>query len=211
MFPSHDLAGDISGAALRVLDQLKSNNIDIIYIKPDISQLSEEQILKERICFGVLQQYTRSALFENMFIVSNVNVEQVLGSVSLKNYWRDINNVISSTIHMSNVFKHTEPLLTTMSRKKETVRIGTFGVVNSETGKEKLFYDLENARVKNYYYSLSEQTLNSKDILSKIRLFVEQQKHDRLHVGFSIYTTSYEQDYVYSQQFASFIQEENII
>ncbi len=205
-------AGDISGAALRILDQLKSNKIDIVYIKPDVTQLSEQQVLKERLCFGVLQQYTRSALFDNMFIISNVNVEQVLGSVSLKNYWRDINNVISSTIHMSNVFKHTEPLLTTMSRKRETVRIGTYGVVNSETGKEKLFYDIQNTRLKNYFYGLSEKTLDEdKNVLSDIRSFVEENKEDRLDVGFSIFSTSYEKDYVYSQHFASFIQEETII
>ena len=204
--------GDVSGAALRILDQLKSNKIDIVYIKPDVTQLSEQQVLKETLCFGVLQQYTRSALFNSMFIISNVSVEQVLGSVSLKNYWRDINNVISSTIHMSNVFKHTEPLLTTMSRKRETVRIGTFGVVNSETGKEKLFYDIQNTRLKNYFYGLSEKTLDEdKNVLSDIRSFVEENKEDRLDVGFSIFSTSYEKDYVYSQHFASFIQEEKII
>tara|TARA_X000001388_G_C2234653_1_gene124767 strand:+ start:9820 stop:10653 length:834 start_codon:yes stop_codon:yes gene_type:complete len=204
--------GDVSGAALRILDQLKSNKIDIVYIKPDVTQLSEQQVLKETLCFGVLQQYTRSALFNSMFIISNVSVEQVLGSVSLKNYWRDINNVISSTIHMSNVFKHTEPLLTTMSRKRETVRIGTFGVVNSETGKEKLFYDIQNTRLKNYFYGLSEKTLDEdKNVLSDIRSFVEENKEDRLDVGFSIFSTSYEKDYVYSQHFASFIQEETII
>jgi len=204
-------AGDVSGAALRVLDQLKTNNIEIVYVKPDIGQLSEEQILKERLCFGVLQQYTRSALFSNMFIIDNVCVEQVLGSVSLKNYWKDINNVISSTIHMSNVFKHTEPLLTTMSRKRETVRIGTYGVVNSETGKEKLFYDLQNTRLKSYFYSLTEDALDKKDSLSNIRLFVEQQKQDKLDVCFSIFPTSYNKDYVYSQHFASFIQEQTMI
>ena len=204
--------GDISGAALRILDQLKSNKIDIVYIKPDVTQLSEQQVLKERLCFGVLQQYTRSALFNSMFIISNVSVEQVLGSVSLKNYWKDINNVISSTIHMSNVFKHTEPLLTTMSLKRETVRIGTYGVVNSETGKEKLFYDIQNTRLKNYFYGLSEKTLDEdKNVLSDIRSFVEENKEDRLDVGFSIFSTSYEKDYVYSQHFASFIQEETII
>ena len=205
-------AGDISGAALRILNQLKANNIDIVYIKPDLTQLSEEQLMKERICFGVLQQYTRSALIKNMFIVSNVSVEQVLGSVSLKNYWKDINNVISSTIHMSNVFKHTEPLLTTMSRKRETVRIGTYGVVNSETRKEKLFYNLQNTRLKNYFYGLSEKTLEQDNsVLSDIRSFAEEQKQEKTDVGFSIFSTSYEQDYVYSQHFASFVQEEKII
>ena len=204
-------AGDVSGATLRILHQLKANKIDIVYIRPDLTQLSEQQLLKERTCFGVLQQYTRSALFDNMFIISNVNVEQVLGSVSLKNYWEDINNVISSTIHMSNVFKHTEPLLTTMSKKRDTVRIGTFGVVNSETAKEKLFYQLQNTRLKNYFYGLTEDTIDKKDCLSNIRSFVEQQREDRLDVCFSIFPTSYNKDYVYSQHFASFIQEEKII
>ena len=55
--------GKISGLSLRVLEHLKQKDLYILYIKPDMSLLSEEQRLNEKVVFGVLQEYARSAVF----------------------------------------------------------------------------------------------------------------------------------------------------
>ena len=134
-------AGDISGCILRILEQLKNEKLTILYIKPDFSHLTEVQKTKHRITFGVLQQYARSNLFKMMYVVSNEEVEKIVENVSIKDYWRDINNIIFSTYHMINVFNNNEPLLTTCAKIPTVSKIATLGVVNYETGKEKLFYD----------------------------------------------------------------------
>ena len=204
-------SGKISGCVMRLLEQIKKNPINIIYIKPDLAEISFEERLIEKTTFGVLQQYARSALIQNLYVVSNAEVELALEDISIKNYWRDINNVISSTYHMINVFDNTEPILTTSSPKPAPARIGTFGVVNFDTNKERLFYDLEYTRMKKYFYAISEASMtNDKDILNKIRSFSREHAADKLDVGFSIYSTSYEHNYVYTVQYASYIQEQNL-
>ena len=138
-------------------------------------------------------------------------MEAVVENVSIKNYWDEINNIISSTYHMINVFKNTEPLLANSSATRPSARIGTFGVVNFETGNEKLFYDLQYPRHKEYFYGISSDSLDSdKEMLHKIRSYVESCKEDKVDVGFSIYSTDYEHNYVYSVHFASYVQEQNI-
>ena len=204
-------AGKISGCVLRLLEQFQDLPIQIIYIKSDELVMSEAAKIRDRIVFYILQEYVRSDKIKNMYIVSNRSVESVVGNSSITNYWNEINNVISSTYHMLNVFKKTEPLLTNLPTAKETSRIGTFGVVNFETGKEKLFYDLQFPRLKNYFYGMNNETLeNNKEILRNIRDFVESKKEEKSDVGFSIYPTSYENNYVYSTHYASFVQEQNI-
>ena len=204
-------AGKISGIALRVLQQINKNLINIIYIKPDDTQLANDVLLRERATLGILQEYTRSGLFNKMYIVSNSKVEQVLDNLSLKNYWQDINNVISSTYHMLNVFENTEPLLTTLVPENETARIGTFGVVNFDTNNEKLFYDLQHPRTIKYFYGVKQELMgNNRDLLHNIRKFVEERTDENTHAGFSIYNTEYKNNYVYSIHYASYIQEQNI-
>tara|TARA_B100000029_G_C17461941_1_gene918833 strand:+ start:31 stop:882 length:852 start_codon:yes stop_codon:yes gene_type:complete len=210
-------AEPISGACLRILEQLRKVNliedITILYIKSDPSSLSKEARMQERITFGVLQEYTRSDMFEKMFVVDNVEIEKILdNNLSIQSYWEDINNVICSVYHMLNVFQNTEPLLTAESSLPVSAKIGTFGVVNYDSKKEKLFYDLKMARCKRYYFGINEQTLNeNKGLLHDIRAFVASQADENTEVSFSIHSTEYEENYIYSIHYASLVQEQKEI
>ena len=200
--------GDISGCVLRVLQQIKKQKIDVIYIKCTERQLTKEQATKDKIVFGVLQEYARSNVIGNMYVVSNKSVENILPDISIQNYWKDINNFISNTYHMINVFQRAEPLLSSALNKKETVCIGTFGVVDFKTGNERLFYDIEYPRAKNFYYNINEETLKDKELLHTIRKRTDDLQGDSVTVGFSIYPTTYEHNYVYSTCYASYVQEQ---
>ena len=112
---------------------------------------------------------------------------------------------------MINVFKNNEPMLTTSPEKHATSKIGTFGVVNYDTNKEKLFYDLQQPRTKNYFYGISEETIEKdKEVLRKIRSFVEEQAGDKVDAGFAIYSTNYEHNYAYSTHYATLVQEQDL-
>jgi hypothetical protein len=203
-------AGKISGCVLQLLDQLQKLPIKIIYIKSDETMMSGLARTRDKIVLGVLQEYARSNILEKIYIVSNKNVEAIVGDVTIKSYWDEINNVITSTYHMINVFEKTEPLLTNDPNMKETIKIGTLGVVNFETGNERAFYDLQFPRVKNYFYGINKEAMGNKKILNKVRNFVDSKKEEKLDVGFSIYPTDYDDNYVYSTHYASYIQEQNL-
>jgi len=203
--------GKITGLLLRLLEQLKNHKLTVLYIKPDMSTASEDAVLREKIVFGILQQYVRSSLLSRLYIVSNIATEAILEKVSVVNYWDDINEVISSTFHMLNVFENTEPLLSTFTDVKKTNQIATLGVVSYKNLDEKIFYDLQKPRLKKYFFGISEKTLNEeKDLLQKIRSYVKDKSEERCSACFAIYSTNYEQDYVYVAQYASLIQEQNL-
>lgn len=58
----------IAGATLQILQNFGSGKITIFYITKDNTILSPIQKLNNKICINVLQEYTRSGLFEHMFI-----------------------------------------------------------------------------------------------------------------------------------------------
>ena len=101
-------AGKVSSVSLQVLQYLKRCKINILYVKPELTLLNESQTKLERLVYNVFQEYTRSGVFERMYIVSNEEIEQFLGGISVKNYYKKINEMIVSTIHMINVYKNNE-------------------------------------------------------------------------------------------------------
>ena len=212
-------SGDISGVVLRLLEQIKNNELEqvknneitVLYVKPDMRTLPKEAAMKHRVTFGVLQQYARSNLLNRLYVIDNQVVEEVLEQVSIAEYWNDMNNIIFSTFNMLNVFENTEPLLTTFSNINKTSRIATLGVVSFGDFKEKLFYDLQKPRVKKYFFGVNKETLDKeKDLLSKIRNFTHEGSDENVSANFAIYSTDYEHNYIYTAHYASMIQEENI-
>ena len=80
--------------------------IDIFYIKPDLELLIGEVRLQERAIFGILQEYTRSGLFNSLTILSNPEIEKIVGDIPIKKYFETINQSIYYTIHYLNMFEN---------------------------------------------------------------------------------------------------------
>ena len=170
----------ISGLTLRILEKFSGSKIEILYIKPDISLLSETKELQERATFNILQQYTRSGLFEKMYVVENLKLENILGEVQIIGYHDKLNDLLVSTIHMINVYKHSDPEMDTFSSSPPSSRIATIGIVDYETGEEKLFYDIDMPREKIYYYAINKEQLASDGTLFK--------KINRENMLYDVYT-----------------------
>ena len=197
-------SGAVSGAILRILEQIKDREITILYIRPDITLLSEKASLREKVTFNILQEYTRSGVFKNMILVSNPQLEQILGGVSVLDYNERLNELLCSTFHMLNAFEHIPSAMSTFSGLNEISRLSTIGVVDLEKEQENLFYPLENTREKVYYYLINEDRLKSdKQILNKIRDFIKNQP---CKVSYIIWPTNYDHDYVYVCAYSSIIQ-----
>jgi hypothetical protein len=200
-------SGTISGCSLRLLEVLKKKKPHILYIKPDSSTLSADRRLQEKVVYNILQQYTRSGLVEKMFIVDNTKLEDVLGEVPIINYYKNLNHLLVSTIHMLNIYNHTSPIESSFFGLHETSRIATFGMVDLNTSQENMFFDLEYSRDKTLFYAINKETLEKDgSLFKKIKKQVRKFSDGNLNVAYKIFSTTYENDYVYSMSYASFIQ-----
>jgi len=204
-------SGKISGVTLRLLEELNKCKIKVLYVKAAEQDMSQASRLRDRLTSQVLQQYARSGVIEDICIVSNQKVEEMIGQFSIKNYWQTINETIAGTLHMINVFNNIEPLLTNLTEAAASARITTVGVVDFETGKETLFYDLSHPRNKLFYFGLNGNYIDeNKTLLQDVRNMIKQNSDENTNSSFSIYSTQYKEKYVYSVHKSSLIQEENL-
>ena len=191
-------SGMISGASLQILKNLRGKKVNILYIKPDMEFLGHMNILQERVVRNVLQEYTRSGVFNRIFLVDNKKVEEVLGDVPIIGYYDRLNELIVSTIHMVNIYDHQKAIHATPFDKADTTRISTFGIVNVDEGKEKLFFSLDNIREKCYYYAINSKVLETDGkLLRTLTDNINKNIGKEVRAGFQVYSTSYEKNYGY--------------
>jgi hypothetical protein len=189
-------ASKVSGASLRILEQLKNRcQINILYIQPNILSLSESRSLIAKTTFNVFQQYARSGVFNQMYIANNETIADIMGGIPVMEYYNKINEIIVSAIHMINIFDHTDSITDTFSEPHETARISTFGLIDVEKNVEKAFFLLDNVREKRYYYAIETEKLKTDEKLHK--RITEHVGNQEAKASYGIYSTDYENDYGY--------------
>ena len=197
----------ISAASLRVLEQLKHCRITILYIRPDLQFLSNAQRLSERTTRGVLQEYARSAVFERIYLIDVPLVAATLGDVPIKLYHERVYSMVASTLHMINVFSHSDVVIGTSHEPLDMARISTFGFVEPLSGKENLFFPLEFPREKSYYYAINGEKLQTDGtLLKKVKDQVLAGVHENLKTSYAVYETEYDDDYIYIMAHGSMVQ-----
>jgi hypothetical protein len=185
-----------SGASLVILEKLNKNcKINILYVKPEVELLSETKFLQEKIAFNIFQEYARSNVFNRIFLASNDSLSSLVEDASVFDYYPRINETIVSAFHMINVYNHIQSVSDTFSDPVEFAKISTFGILNSKTGQEKLFFPLDFIRDARYYYGIPEKKLrNEKGLHKKIVDQVKKKTLSDTKVSYGIYSTDYDED-----------------
>ena len=196
-------SGDISGATLAILEQLKHCDVNVLYIRPELNSITVTKVKQEWVVFNILQEYARSGAFKRVYLVDNSLVEEHLGDIPVIGYYNRLNDVIVSSLHMINVYDHIESVVDTFSKPLDGRRISTIGFYDTKNNENKLFYLLDNIGEMRYYYAINKEKLETDgDILKKIR----KQTNNEAETSYGIFATNYEQDYVYTIAHSSEIQ-----
>ena len=132
-----------SNYALGILEQIKDKKVNVFYIKPDTELLTGVPRLIEKAVFGILQEYARSGLLNSITLFSNLNLENILQNVPVKDYYDTLNSSIFSTMHYLNFFEHTEPEIGQVSKPSEINRIRSIAMLNMKTLEEKWCFPLD--------------------------------------------------------------------
>jgi len=202
-------AGKVAGSTLAILEQLKHCKITVLYIKPNLDSLEDIQRKMHRVCFGVLQEYARSAVLERIYLVDNNVIENFLDNLPIIGYFEKINEPIVWIMHMINVLRNTEPVMGKVFQTKDTHRISTFGTVDFLGDKKQNLFLLDNVREASYLYLINESELKSNNgLLKKITEQVNSLRFDNCRSSYAIYPSQYEENYVFCLLHTPYIQKE---
>lgn len=191
-------SGKISCASLKILEKIKNLSISIIYIKPDYDLLNDVQKMQDRVVYGVLQEYARSAVFDEICLVSNSDLDLVIGGAPIIGYYDKLNELLASTFHMINVFTNSSPVMGKLQKPKQTHRIMTIGLFDAKKDQEKMFFSLDNSREKCYIYIINEDKLKTDSTLfKKLKEQVKSKTSEDINVTYAVFSSDYEYDLGY--------------
>jgi len=192
-------AGHISGMTLAILEQIKDRKISVLYIRPNPKSLTGKKKLLERATFGILQQYARSGLLEDIYTVDNEVIAKIVGNLPVIGYFDKINEIITSTLHFINIFDRSRHEYGVVEEREPVCRLSTIGLLDPETSEEKMFYNFDLIREKSYFYALNKsRLLNESNLISTIENHIEEKKEKWLtNFSYRLYSTDYENDFGY--------------
>jgi hypothetical protein len=189
----------VSGVVLTLLEKFRDRKINVYYVKSDFELMGNIEKLQHKVCFGILQEYARSGLFENFVLFDKTKLENILSNVGILEIEEEIATLINSTLHYINVYNNLKPMMSNNVSMSDITRIQTIGL--SEIGSFDInwFYDLENIEEVIYYFAINSDTLKKeKKLLQTIKNQVkEKQKENNTKVSFGIFETKYNQNFVY--------------
>ena len=202
--------GAVSGASLKILQKIHTKTkIKAMYILPPRDDLVGEKLLQNRLLFNVFQEYARSNLLDRVFLVDNSRLSDIMGPVPIMKFWDSMNNLVATTYHMINVFQNTQAIMTTQTKRIDTARVSTFGLLDSENNSEKMFFSLDIPREKSYYYGVPKKQLEEDpNLMEVIRGNLKSNiEHDKMKTTYSVHSTDYNKLIAYCEKSSTLIQQ----
>lgn len=183
--------GNISGISLRVIEQLKHKNISVILILSDDSSLGKKSKLQQKVTVGVLQEYARSGLLQNLYLISNNSLEPLLNDIPLDKYYSALNELICYVFNSVMWCRNNKPLMETKDETDDISRIGTYGILDLDNNLT-MFYPLQNTTKERYYYNLTNTEIKTNfKLLQKIKAMTVT--NDLTTKTFAVYKTEHGQ------------------
>lgn len=201
-------ASMVSSIALRLLEQVKDKNITILYIRPEKDLMDTTEAAQEKVIYSVLQEYTRSGLFEKIYLTSNEQMDSLVEDASIKEYYPTMNQMIVSVFHMMMVFEHQDYVVSNFSEINEARRVCTLGILNMKDGMETRFFPIEDTMDAKLYYGISSDTLSSdKNLQRNIIKLIKNKNEELCKYSYGVYETQYDWDFCYTKYYSSKVQD----
>lgn len=191
-------SGNISGILLRLLEQLKSNSLNVLVVTTDPKLLSVTGKLQQNLVIGIMKEYARSGLIERFYCLDNSLLEEMIGDCPIDRYYDSLNEFICYLFHSHMCMENTKPIMETKQEEIEIARICTFGLLDRQ-GNKKMFFLINNPTQERYYYSFSKEELakNSK-ILQNIKNNLTEQEN--ITKTFAVFESEETDKYVLIEQ-----------
>lgn len=200
-------SGKIAGLTLRVLEALSAFKTTVVYIKPDVEFLSENEIKRHKVHFSVLQQFARSGRFHEMVLMDNKAIMELAGTGTIRNYFNKVNYFIYSTLQNLLYCENTMPDFNRLHKTKDISRISTISIGKFEENEEKMFFSLDNITETCYYINIEEADLENNDqIIPRCQEIVRENKEKQRNTSYAVWKSS-DDNHFYAKHYTHFIQE----
>jgi len=201
-------SGKVSACSLWLMRMIADRKVNIIYIKPDVYSMDQKSILRNRAHFNILQQYTRSGVFERIFLIDNNLMSGIIGKTSIVNFFSKINNFIVSSVHWLNIYKNSEPIFDTFRDEYISSKICSFSYPDMVTEEMLETFSLNKCNQVKYFFGVNRIVIEEdENLLDKLNRIVTIDS-DGKSVSYGVYPTDLKSGFSFAIKSSSEVQVE---
>ena len=207
------VSGDeaINLTTLQILEVVKDKNIEILFLKPDEKLLGTAMKQINNLTYNVLQEYTRSGLFKQMFIFDLGAVDLVVGEAALQSFEKARMEFLAGHYHTLNWLRNSEAVAGTDVEHQPVNCLASIGVTDLELSQIKTLNKLDFVRERVYYYGIPEKKVKEDATLrNKILEGYKNNLDENISSSFKIYSIPFEQELVYVVEYTSAVQNKEL-
>jgi len=199
---------EVLSCSLKILQQIKHKKISIAYLRPTLDFLTIKGQMQDKLAFNVLQEYTRSGLFDNIYLFGDSSIEVLMSDTSINEYDKKYYNLIYNSLTNYLKLDNVDCLINNANRPSNISKIITFGYYDVSSDIESLFYPIKYCDSKIYNFYINEESLNTDKILhKKIKEKIKNKNVDTTKCSYTIRATTAEQNFCYVVAYSKLIQE----
>ena len=199
---------EVLSCSLKILQQIKDKKISIAYLRPTLDFLTFKGQLQDKLVYNVLQEYTRSGIFQKMYLFSDTSIEMLMADTSINEYDEKYYNLIYNSLTNYIKLDNVDCLINNSNKPSDISRIITFGYYDVNSDIENVFYPIKYCDNKIYNFYINEEKLSSDRTLhKKIKEKIKNKNVDNTKCSYTVRGTTAEQSFCYVVAYSKFIQE----
>lgn len=183
----------ISGICLRVAEIISDAKISVLYICPDREIISNTQKRDDQIAFNVFQEYSRSGVFDSIYLAHRPLIETMVGDVAIAEYEKSLCRSLAYVVSMVNYFEHTDPVLTTATEIPKTAKIKTLGISSFVEGRDQqmvFLYPLKGSVDMHFLYGIPSESLEADSTMfGRIKKHISGFTSEGLSTTYSVFAS----------------------
>jgi hypothetical protein len=170
--------------------------------------LTSKGQLQDKLAFNVFQQYTRSGVFEKIFLFDDNSIETLMSDTSINEFDNKYYNLIFNSLTNYIKLDAVDALIDNSYQPNDISRIISFGYYDINSDIENMFYPIKYSDNKIYNFYINEETLeNDKTLHKKIKEKIKNKNVENTKCSYTIRGTKSEQGFCYVVAYSKFIQE----
>jgi hypothetical protein len=191
-----DASSPCSGITLRLLGALSGATDVFVFVRAD-GYLTKVNAVIKQVTTMILQEYARSGLISNLFLVSEEKCEHVLHNLTLKNRKKLIGDFLASILHNYYFSEFASKFEDNKEEYSAQCRIGTIRFKSLSSGDIFRAYDLKNEEGRVVYpveanmtFLLTLEDMEDGDVNKKIKSLLGTRKSLYTLLGYAIIETN---------------------